>query len=252
MKKKSLTVSDLPRSERPRERLQKYGAGPLSQQEILAVILSRGGAGKPVLILAQDLLYRFKDLKGVVEASLEELMNVGGIGLAKAAQLKAAGELARRCQMVEADAQPGRVITRAQDVFDLIRPEIGDAKVEHFFLVALDTRGKLIHRERVPMAADSGSPYSRAKLIRIDEVSKGSLNATVVHPREVFRAAIAAHAAAVILVHNHPSGDPEPSDDDIALTRRLVSAGQVLGIPVQDHVIVTDKGFASLRSRNLI
>jgi DNA repair protein RadC len=228
---KTFTVSDLPCSERPRERLQKLGAESLSQQEILAAILGRGGAGLPVLTLAQSLLSRFKDLKGIAEGSLEELMQVDGIGLAKACQLKAAFDVARRLRAIEAEPRAERTILRAQDVFELIRPEIGNANVEHFFLLSLDTRGKLI---------------------RSDEISRGSLSSTVVHPREVFKAASAACAAAVIFVHNHPSGDPEPSDDDIALTKRLISAGQVLGIPVQDHIIITERSFASLRSRNLI
>jgi DNA repair protein RadC len=232
MAKRSLTVMDLPSSERPRERLRKYGAEALTQQELLAVILGRGTAGKPVLTLAHDLLYRFKDLTGIAEASLEQLTQVEGIGLAKAAQLKAAADVARRLQQPN-DEKPGqgRVFVRAQDVFDYIRPEIKNPLVEHFFVLMLNSRGGLIRHE---------------------EVSKGSLNATVVHPREVFKAAIAASAAAVILIHNHPSGDPEPSDDDVALTKRLVSAGQTIGISVQDHIIVTDAKYASLKCRNLI
>jgi DNA repair protein RadC len=231
--KKSLTVSDLPSHERPRERLQRHGAEILSEQELLAVILSRGGAGRPVLTLAHELLYRFGNIKGVLDASLEELMHVPGIGLAKAAQLKAARDTARRVQALEtAEAdKPQRAVSRAADVAEVVRSELHDPKKEHFFVLMLDTRGHLI---------------------RTEEVSRGSLNSTVVHPREVFKAATAACAAAVIFVHNHPSGDPEPSDDDIALTRRLVNAGQVMGIPVHDHVIVTEKGFVSLRSRNLI
>lgn len=229
--KKALTVSDLPRSERPRERLQRLGPEALATQEILAAIIGRGGIGKPVMVLAQDLLYRFKDLKGLSQASLEELMQVEGIGLAKACQLKAVFDVARRLKTADTAQQQVSTITRAQDVFELIRTEIRNPKVEHFFLISLDTR---------------------SRLIRLDEISKGSLSATIVHPREVFKAAIAAHAAAVIFAHNHPSGDPEPSDDDIALTKRLVSAGQLLGIPVQDHIIVSEQGFVSLRSRNLI
>jgi len=213
--KKSFTVTDLPSSERPRERLKKLGAEALSQQELLAVILGRGGAGKPVLTLAHDLLYRFKDLKGIAEASLEQLMDVEGIGLAKAAQLKAAADVARRIQAAESQPGEGRILMRAQDVFDYIRPEIKNPKVEHFFVLMLNSRGVLIRHEEIKVA-------------------------------------IAASAAGVIFVHNHPSGDPEPSDDDIALTKRLASAGQMLGIPVQDHIIVTDTRHASLKCRNLI
>jgi DNA repair protein RadC len=229
--KKSFTVSDLPKSERPRERLQKHGAQVLSDQEILAAILGRGGAGKPVMTLVQDLLYRFEGLKGLAQTSLESLMEVDGIGLAKAVQLKAVFEVAGRLQATQVSEEKRFVITGVQDVLSTIRPFVKDWQAEHFLAIMLDTRGKLI---------------------RCEPISRGSLNSTVVHPREVFKAAIAACAAAVIFVHNHPSGDPEPSDDDIALTKRLVSAGQLIGIPVHDHVIVTEKSYVSLRSRNVL
>ena len=233
-KSKRFTVSDLPQSDRPRERLQKHGAEALSQQEILACIIGRGGAGKPVLDLVNELVSRFGGLSGLARTSLHDLMEVKGIGLAKATQIRAAFELARRSleQESETEAETKRPVVRTgQDVFELMRSRTNNQKTEHFYIMALD---------------------SRSRLIGIKEISNGSLNSTVVHPREVFTEAIALHPAAVIFVHNHPSNDPEPSDDDIALTRRLVSAGQVMGIPVHDHVIVTDRSFASLRARNLI
>jgi DNA repair protein RadC len=226
------TVSDLPSSARPRERLQKLGAEALSPQEILACIIGRGGAGKPVLDLVQELVSRFGGLNGLARASIQDLMQVKGIGPAKAIQLRAAFELARRSLESEPEEPgEGRLVRTGQDVFELVHSRMFDRKTERFCVLALDSRGRLIG---------------------IREISNGSLNSTVVHPREVFTAAMALHPAAVIFVHNHPSGDPEPSDDDIALTRRLVSAGQVMGIPVHDHVIVTDRTFASLRARNLV
>jgi DNA repair protein RadC len=233
-KGRRFTVSDLPQSDRPRERLQKYGAEALSQQEILACIVGRGGAGKPVLQLVNELVSRFGGLNGIAQASLHDLMEVKGIGLAKATQLRAAFDLVRRSLEQEAETadESGRLLLRTgQQVFEAMRSRTRGLQTEHFFILALDSRGRLIG---------------------IREVSSGSLNSTVVHPREVFTEAIALHPAAVIFVHNHPSGDPEPSDDDIALTRRLVSAGQVMGIPVHDHVIVTDRSFASLKARNLL
>ena len=233
-KSKRFTVSDLPQSDRPRERLQKHGAEALSQQEILACIIGRGGAGKPVLELVNELISQFGGLSGLARASLHDLMEVKGIGLAKATQLRAAFDLVRRSYEQEAETadEAGRMLLRTgQDVFDAMRSRTRGLQTEHFFIMALD---------------------SRSRLIGVKEVSSGSLNSTVVHPREVFTEAIALHPAAVIFVHNHPSNDPEPSDDDIALTRRLVSAGQVMGIPVHDHVIVTDRSFASLRARNLV
>jgi DNA repair protein RadC len=233
-KGKRFTVSDLPRSARPRERLQKYGPEALSPQEILACIIGRGTRGKPVLDLVQELVSSFGGLNGLARASLHDLMEVDGIGPAKAVQIRAAFELARRSLEQEAETanESKRPLVRTgQDVFELMRSRTFGQKTEHFFIMALD---------------------SRSRLIGIREISNGSLNSTVVHPREVFTEAIALHPAAVIFVHNHPSGDPEPSDDDIALTKRLVSAGQVMGIPVHDHVIVTDKAHASLRARNLV
>ncbi len=233
-KGKRFTVSDLPRSARPRERLQKYGPEALSPQEILACIIGRGGAGKPVLDLVQELVSRFGGLPGLDRTSIHDLMQVKGIGPAKAIQIRAAFELARRSLEQEAetaDESKRPLVRTGQDVFELMRSRTFGQKTEHFYIVALNSRGRLIE---------------------VKEISNGSLNSTVVHPREVFDAAIDLHAAAVIFVHNHPSDDPEPSDDDIALTKRLVSAGQVMGIPVHDHVIVTDKAHASLRARNLL
>ena len=221
----------MPESERPRERLQKYGPEVLTEQEILAAILGRGGKGKPVMVLVQELLYRFGGLKGLADASVEQLREVKGVGLAKATQLKAVFNVAQRLQGSRQKPEEQISIDRVQDAASVVRPYVRDWNAEHFFAIMLNTRGKMI---------------------RCDRISKGSLNSTVVHPREVFKAAIRACAAAVIFVHNHPSGDPEPSDDDIALTKRLVSAGQLVGIPVHDHVIVTDDRYVSLRSRNLI
>jgi len=218
-------------SERPRERLQRFGPEVLSEQEILAAILGRGGAGKPVMALVQELLRDYGGLSGLAGASLEKLMTVRGVGLAKATQIKAVFEVARRLQA--GDRLPGEQVAvgRVQDIVDIVRPQMRDWNTEHFFAIMLNTRGRLI---------------------RCDEISSGSLNSTVVHPREVFKKAIAACAAAVIFVHNHPSGDPEPSDDDIALTKRLVGAGQLMGIAVHDHVIVTEHRHVSLRSRNAL
>lgn len=231
MLKKTFTVSDMPSADRPRERLKRYGAETLSSQDLLAVILGRGSAGKPVLDLATELICKFGGLRGISEASIEQLCQVSGIGLAKASQLKAAFDLIRRMQQVEAEERPERPVHKAQDIFQLMLPECKGKKAEYFFVLTLNSRGQVTGHELV---------------------SKGSLTSTVVHPREVFKAAINRCAASVILVHNHPSGDPEPSDDDIALTRRLVEAGKLLGISVQDHVIISEKGFASLKARNVV
>ena len=227
--KKSFTIHDLPVSERPRERLQKLGAEALSAQEILALILGRGIAGESVTVTAQRLLNQFGSIKGMAGASLEELAQVKGIGSAKASQIKAAFELANR---LDGYPESGRkpVVKTPDEVVGLVKGRLKGKKREHFLVILLDTRGQLI---------------------KISEISIGSLDSSIVHPREVFKEALSASAASVIFVHNHPSGDPEPSEDDVKLTERLASAGEVMGIDVLDHVIIGDKKYLSLKREGL-
>jgi DNA repair protein RadC len=226
---KSFTIHDLPPSERPRERLQKLGAEALSAQEILAVLLGRGVSGESVMVTAQRLLSRFENLKGIAEASVEELSTVKGIGLAKAAQIKAAFELASR---LERYAQAGEktVVKTPEDVSGVVGGRLRGKKKEYFLALLLDTRNQLI---------------------KVAEISVGSLDSSIVHPREVFKEAISASAAAVIFAHNHPSGDAQASPDDIKLTKRLAEAGELVGIEVLDHVIIGDKKFLSLKREGL-
>jgi len=227
--KDSFTVHDLPLSERPRERLLKLGSEALSAQEILALVLGRGIKGESVMVTSQKLLSRFGNLKGVANASIEELTQINGIGMAKAAQIKATLELSRR---LEADAGDKHmpVLKSPEDVASVVRSRLKGKKKEHFMVLCLDTRNRLIGCR---------------------PVSVGSLDTSVVHPREVFKEAVSSSAASVIFVHNHPSGDPEPSKEDIELTRRLAKAGEIIGIDVLDHIIVCDKEHLSLKARNL-
>ena len=227
--KDSFTVRDLPLSERPRERLLKLGSEALSAQEILAVILGRGTKGESVMMTSQKLLSRFGNLKGVANASVEELIQTKGIGPAKATQIKAALEFSRRLE-ADASEKPRPVLKSPEDVAAEVKSQLKGKKKEHFLVLCLDTRNRLMGRKLVSM---------------------GSLDTSIVHPREVFKEAVSSCAASVIFAHNHPSGDPEPSKEDVELTKRLVRAGEIMGIDVLDHIIVCDKSHVSLKARNL-
>jgi DNA repair protein RadC len=227
--KKSFTIHDLPASERPRERLQKYGAEALSAQEILALILGRGISGESVMVTAQRLLSQFGSIKGIAGASLEELASIRGIGLAKAAQIRAAFELTSRLESYQSTEKKETVKT-PEDVVALVRSRLKGKKKEYFLALLLDTRNQLI---------------------RVAEISVGSLDSSIVHPREVFKEAVAASAASVIFAHNHPSGDPEASEDDLNLTKRLAEAGEIMGIDVLDHVIIGEEKYLSLKREGL-
>ena len=225
---KSFTIHDLPKDERPRERLVKFGEQALSAQELLQLILGRGVAGESVAITAQKLLSHFGSLQKLSEASIEELSSIKGIGLAKATQIKAAFEIGRRVS-TQIPAYKSKELTDPEKVYQLIKSKLKDYHKEHFYIIALNSRN-----------------YS------IAEISVGSLNASVVHPREVFGEAIKNKAASVIFAHNHPSGDPEPSEDDLILTKRLVESGKILGIEVVDHIIITKNEFFSFKEKKLI
>jgi DNA repair protein RadC len=227
--RKSFTIHDLPVAERPRERLQKSGTEALSAQELLAVILGRGIAGESVMITAQRLLSQFDGLKGLAQATVEELSQLKGIGLAKACQIKAAFELANRLESYPS-ADNKQIIKNPIDVAALVKNKLSGKKKEYFITVLLDTR---------------------AQVIKICETSVGSLDTSIVHPREVFKEAISASAASVIFVHNHPSGDISASEQDIGLTKRLVEAGQIIGIDVLDHIIISDNKHLSMKAQGL-
>lgn len=222
------TIKDLPEDLRPRERMLAFGAQALSNAELLAILLRTGNPQETALEVAQRLLSQPGGLRYLAEASLEELKGQKGIGLAKAAQIKAAIELGRRL----AAFRPERpVIKGPADAAHLLMDEMRYLDREHFRTISLNTKNRVL---------------------AIDNVAVGSLNSSYVHPREVFKGPVRRSAAAVILVHNHPSGDPAPSLEDIQVTRRLVEAGKVLGIEVLDHLILGDGSFVSMKEKGLL
>lgn len=210
--------------DRPRERLDRVGPSALSDHELLAIVLGHGHGRRSALDLASALLERAGGVHGLARATAEELTDVGGVGRARAAQVLAAVELGRRTL-----SRVPRVRTQLgcpRDVAAYLMPQFGSCAVEQFGVVLLD---------------------SKHRVVRTRLLSVGSLDASVVHPREVFRAAVLGGAAAVVLFHNHPSGDPTPSREDGELTQRLIAAGELMGIDVLDHVILADTRYVSLR-----
>lgn len=208
--------------DRPREKLERLGASALGDNELLAVVLGSGSRDRDVLGVSNTMLEQRGGLYGLTRSTAADLRTIPGVGAARAAQVLAAVELGRRTLM-RTHADRPRLNTPRQLASHLL-PQYGSRPVEQFGIVLLDTK----HR-----------------LIQIRLVSSGSLDSTVAHPREVFRDAIAGRAAAIVLFHNHPSGDPRPSSDDVALTARLVEAGQVIGIDVLDHLILADQRYYS-------
>jgi DNA repair protein RadC len=226
----SARMKDLPANARPRERLARLGAGALSETELIAVLLRTGVQGMNVLHVAGQILARFPKLNALALATVQDLRQIKGVGRDKAVTLQAAFELAKRMARELQGDSP--LLETPEQVADFLREENRSHNVEHFQVVLLN---------------------ARRRLIRVENIAKGLLDTIVVHPREVFRAAIRANAAAIIMVHNHPSGDPTPSEADIKVTRDLIRAGQLLKIEVLDHVILgrktpeRPKDYASLR-----
>jgi DNA repair protein RadC len=221
-------IKEMPEGERPRERLAYYGPMALSDAELIAIALRTGTPNENALELAQRLLGAFRGLAGLSRASVQELCQVSGIGPAKATQVKAALELGRRMLLVSEDSRP--TISSPTDAARLFSAQIGGELQEHLRVLILDTKHHVM----------------RSVLIYI-----GNVNTSVIRVAEVFREAIKDNAPAIIVGHNHPSGDPTPSQDDIRVTRTLVSAGQMLDIKVLDHVVVGEQRFVSLRERGL-
>jgi len=225
-----MRIKDLPSMERPRERLAAHGAEVLKNSELIAILLRTGVKGLSAIQVAEQLLQKFVTLDTLSRANIEDLRQVKGVGRDKAIALKSAFTLARRLAAEIRHESP--TLDNPERIVDLLREDNRTYDVENFQVVLLNTR---------------------RKLIRVERISQGTLDTILVHPREVFKYAIAANAAAVVLAHNHPSGDPTPSEADIKVTRDLIRAGQLLKIEVLDHVIIgratqdRPKDYVSLR-----
>jgi DNA repair protein RadC len=223
------SIKDWPEGERPRERLLRDGAHSLTVAQLLAIILRTGGGGRSALDLAIEVLNTFGELRKIEMASLIELTSVKGMGKAKVAQVKAAFELGRR--LAEEPFIRGPAFSSGHDVYSYYHGRLKNLKKEIFYCLMLDAKNRILKDCRI---------------------SEGTLTNSLIHPREAFKDAIKESAAAVIFVHNHPSGDPGPSREDILITERLVNVGDLIGIRVLDHIIVGDGEYTSMRETGYI
>lgn len=222
-------IAELPASERPRERLLLQGSEALSTAELIALVIGTGRQGESAVTVADRLLSRMGGLRELLDAQLSELRQIPGVGLAKAATIVAAIELGRRVH--SSGGATLRKISSPEDAAGYLMERMRFLRKEHFVAIHLDTKHQILGDEIV---------------------SVGSLSASIVHPREIFKTALKRSAAAIICAHNHPSGDPAPSPEDIDVTERLVQAGWILGVEVLDHVIIGDKRYVSFRERGLL
>lgn len=230
MEKKNYTVKDWPDEERPRERLLKYGVEYLTDAELLGIILFNGYQGKTSVDIAKELLIENgKSLRKLDSLSYTEMSSVKGIGLAKFAQIKAALEIGKRLLREESSIK--KKINNASDLVDYYKPYMRDMKKEIFKLIMLDVKNKII---------------------KDSTISEGSLTESIVHPREVLREIVRASAASVIFLHNHPSGESNPSKNDMDITERLVEACNIIGVKVLDHIILGEDNFTSFAQEGLL
>lgn len=225
-----MKIKELPLDDRPREKLVLRGVQSLSNAELIAILLRTGTKGQSVIEVAQNLIKKYNDLNFLTSQTHDALKNFYGIGKDKAATLIAAFELSRRVDS-EKKWLSAKKVTSPKDVADIFIPLLRDELREQFLVVCLSTANKII---------------------KYQKISEGSLSSSIVHPREVFKVAIENSSANIILIHNHPSGNPEPSNEDISLTRKLTEAGKLLEIQVFDHIIVAGNSYTSLVERRII
>src|SRR5690625_2053114 len=224
-----IKMKDVPKEERPRERLIKYGESHLSNQELLAILLGSGTRSESVMDLASRLLMHFEGLKLLSDATIEELTAIKGIGNAKGVIILAALELGKRINQYKPEER--YTVRSPEDGANFVMEEMRSLNQEHLVVLFLNTKNQVIHRQTIFI---------------------GSLNASIVHPREIFREAVKRSSASIICAHNHPSGDPTPSQEDIHVTRRLVEAGKIMGIELLDHLVIGNHSFTSLKEKGYL
>ena len=224
-----LTIKEMPEDERPREKLIKYGAENLSNAELLALIIRVGNTNRTAVELSQDIYNKFGGLKALNYLTVKQLKEMKGIGTAKAVQIRSLVELSKRIASLNREEKD--LVKSPRDVVQLLMPELRYLTQEVFKIILLDIKNQIIS---IPL------------------ISKGGLSSSIVHPREVFKEAIKHSSAAMILIHNHPSGIPDPSKDDINITKKLINAGQIVGIDVLDHIIIGDGIFVSMKEKGFI
>ncbi|WP_110111490.1 DNA repair protein RadC [Bacillus sp. CGMCC 1.16541] len=222
----SLMIKDFPQDERPRERLIQKGSGSLSNHELVAILLRTGTKEESVLQLSNRILNHFDGLKLLPEATVDEMTNIKGVGSAKAVQIIAAIELGKRIAQLRSENR--YTIRSPQDGADYMMEEMRVLSQEHFVCLYLNTKNQILHKQTIFI---------------------GSLNASIVHPREVYKEAFRRSAASIICLHNHPSGDPTPSREDIEVTKRLKECGDIIGIELLDHLIIGDRKYISLKEK---
>ncbi|MDO8142791.1 MAG: DNA repair protein RadC [Candidatus Brocadiales bacterium] len=228
--KKRPTIKQLPAHERPRERLIHGGDERLTDAELLGIIIRDGTINYSAVDIAKEILSKYSDFRNLSSVSIRELCRIDGIGPARAAQIKAALAIAKRYSATS--IKPGQQFKCSNDIYNHFHEQLLGKKQEVFLAVLLDNKNRIIKIE--------------------SDVSAGSLTSSIVHPREAFKAAIRESAASVIFVHNHPSGDPEPSKEDIQITNRLVEAGNIVGIKILDHIIIGNEQYVSFKDRGLM
>lgn len=229
MSSSTILIKDVPKEDRPRERLLKFGSSHLSNQELLAILIGSGTKDESVMSLSNRVLMHFEGLNLLKDATIEELTAIKGIGSAKGLLLLSALELGKRINQYKPDDR--YVIRSPEDGADFVMEEMRNLNQEHFIVLFLNTKNQIIHRQTVFI---------------------GSLNASIVHPREIYREAVKRSAASIICAHNHPSGDPSPSQEDIHVTKRLVESGKMIGVELLDHLVIGNRKFISLKEKGYL